>query len=109
MRPELPVPEHGWRGYKRGCRCVQCTREHTARTTEDRDKRYRRLREDPDMQVEHGTANTYQNWGCRCDECYVAYSDYQKYVRVRNGYTRNPTPLRRRFTAEPFGREWMDA
>lgn len=32
----------------------------------------------------HGTANGYMNYGCRCDRCRKAYSEYHKMRRHEN-------------------------
>jgi hypothetical protein len=32
----------------------------------------------------HGSASTYKNHGCHCDECRVAYNEYHRVRRVAN-------------------------
>jgi hypothetical protein len=73
-------------------------------------QRHQRLRDNPDLPVNHGTINVYLNWGCRCEECYLAYSDYQHAQRMAQGViSRGPVRRRHRSQAQPFGREWLDA
>jgi hypothetical protein len=62
-----------------GCREPCCTKANTARAGERR----RRLRATRDIngrvpscpEEQHGTANGYANWQCRCSRCKVAWAD----------------------------------
>ena len=39
---------------------------------------------DPEpYQPTHGTASTYNNWGCRCDLCRAASAAYARELRAR--------------------------
>ena len=34
--------------------------------------------------MNHGTASTYKYYGCRCDDCTVAASEYMRRMRAQN-------------------------
>jgi hypothetical protein len=59
---------HGWGGYKRGCRCETCRAGNTAM---HRASQARRIARNASAQFEHG-ASGYKNWGCRCEICTTA-------------------------------------
>lgn len=57
----------------RNCRCEECRTANTERARAERASRTARLAADPGL-IPHGTASTYNNWGCRCDPCSVAHA-----------------------------------
>jgi hypothetical protein len=59
---------HGYLSHK--CRCELCRAANTAAQTKLRKSRH--TRGIPDG-VKHGRYTTYNNWGCRCDDCYQAH------------------------------------
>lgn len=64
-----PSARHGNAStYRRGCRCAECKKAHTARILRMTADRTRRLAEDPSL-APHGKRSTYSNWGCRCELC----------------------------------------
>lgn len=77
--------KHGVRAsYVHGCRCVDCTRanrEYMQIWKADHDQM------DP---PEHGTAASYSNYRCRCDECTTAQATKQRadYARRREKQAR---------------------
>jgi hypothetical protein len=66
--------------YSAGCRCPQCTLAHRLDFDAWRHARYGKPVPD---HVQHGRVSTYNNWGCRCDECSAAISAYQHAYRSR--------------------------
>lgn len=72
--------------------CDPCRAAHALEMKLGNEERRRRLAEDFNV-VEHGHGSTYDNWGCRCDECMAA--------------KRLIWAARRVARIEPFGREWL--
>lgn len=106
---------HDRRGYAAGCRCAQCREGHRISRAELVAARRERLLADPTVRP-HGVANTYTNWGCRCEPCRAACRAREAAPdRRRDRF--NPFSPRmeipgsrqgRGQRAEPFGREWTE-
>lgn len=92
--------------------CADCRRERARVVREQLASRIARFAADPTIRP-HGEANTYANWGCRCQACSDAH--FKKQVRIgvrapsthRRG-TRGSTSAILRPRPEPFGREWTE-
>jgi hypothetical protein len=84
----------------RGAACETC-REASARYIRRmRAKKRELLAADPSIRP-HGNISTYQNWGCRCDECKaVGYAKRRQYPPYTEQVRQVPRP-------KPFGREWV--
>lgn len=83
------------------CRCPECREAHRLVVTDDRQKRIRRLAEDPTI-APHGRASTYLTYGCRCPECRTAHTQYlkQRYLaRKRRKLTRTDVAAARHAVA----------
>jgi len=69
---------HDLRRYRAGCRCDICRAANNAYHTGLRRNRRNRL---ASASVQHGKAQTYSNWGCRCARCGAAWSEQLKKQR----------------------------
>lgn len=128
---------HGARQYRQGCKCETCRTANAVQYRKERLARQLRLAADPTL-APHGNKNTFNNWGCRCDEC----CDFMHRPRntppppgpddpimfrgqertIEDGLRRNllgQDPRRARLLYEPFrtqhfkalqpfGREWLN-
>lgn len=64
-----------YKNYK--CHCEECTLAHRLKSREDRERRFatrtRQIQPSGYMVLvadrEEHNQSTYNNWGCRCDEC----------------------------------------
>lgn len=54
-------------------------------------RRVARLIADPSL-APHGVPSTYTNWGCRCDECSIAYGDSRRTARVATDFKEPADP-----------------
>ena len=59
--------------YRAGCRCRDCSVANSEKVLAGRARRALRLQMDPTL-APHGSANTYNNWGCRCIPCAIAFN-----------------------------------
>jgi len=76
--------KHGAGAYRTGrCKCVVCTKEHSARQVRENAVRAERLAADPTLAVTHGSKNTYNNWLCRCELCKAANAEASADRRAR--------------------------
>lgn len=72
-------------------------------------ERGRRIAADPSIR-QHGNANTYKNWACRCDPCTAASASRATYRQRRKLTNSAGAPGRTaRYRIPAFGREWLDA
>jgi hypothetical protein len=87
---------HGSLGaYAEGCRCERCKEAHDTQAERDanslkgHEARYAERELDGDRWVhpraEHGTANGYNNYGCRCAPCSAAQAGAARERRQRTG------------------------
>lgn len=81
------VRRDGGRFRKRVCRTCAVARKERGRRAAGvlplgtGPSRRERLAADPSI-VPHGTTNTYDTWGCRCDECKAAHALYRRLRRA---------------------------
>lgn len=72
--------------YNQGCRCRKCMDGHAVMHARANERRARELAEGLVVLV-HGTASTYSNWKCRCDECVEKNKerarDYREKMKLR--------------------------
>lgn len=73
--------DHGFNGYRRGCRCAECREGNRAYRSASRAKRIERSKEDPSL-IPHGQSG-YTNWNCRCKTCSWAGSVNNRKSRQR--------------------------
>ena len=59
--------DHGFNGYRRGCRCAECREGNRVYRSAGRARRIERGKENPSM-IPHGPSG-YTNWDCRCKTC----------------------------------------
>lgn len=81
---EVNIP-HGLPGYRKGCRCPECSQ---AKSEFSKASRHRRIRETPYERIPHGV-NGYYGYACRCEICRLAASDKTK---ERRATKRDDTP-----------------
>ena len=74
--------------YQAGCRCQACRRAYRVNAAHHQDIA-RLLRAHPELATrivppaQHGLRSTYVRWGCRCDPCKAANTNYQRQRRGR--------------------------
>lgn len=88
------------------CSCAGCLAIKQQRFHVRLKWRQRMLAEDPSLCV-HGDVHTYNQWGCRCDDCRQAARErrYMYGFKTRKR-TLHGSPAHS--TTPPFGREWLD-
>jgi hypothetical protein len=75
--------EHGHlECFRRGCRCEPCLATYRAFHRAQKEKRYTVGAAQPER-IPHGTPSGYQNWGCRCDDCFQSYWGKQRTIAYR--------------------------
>ena len=68
--------KHGGSGYRHGCRCRVCRSANAASSLA--------FTNNADLsKAPHGTTQGYRRWGCRCDACCAASTEYQRGYRAR--------------------------
>lgn len=79
MTTRRKVKTHGYGGYTNGCRCGVCRDAKSAYMAKRRGQAFLNTGPVPDG-LKHGARSTYEEHGCRCDECVAAVRASSRYA-----------------------------